>query len=491
MEFKVTMLHVLLDWGSRVLARRQFQTLAVACAGCLFLPARSFAAADGMHFEVAYWSIVPFVLMLGAIAILPIVAEHFWHKNLNKAIVSLVLAAPVVGYLCWLHGPTQGASTHGLLRVLEEYASFIILLGALYTISGGIVVDGDIQARPVTNAIFLALGAMLANLIGTTGASMLLIRPVLRLNRERRYSSHIPIFFIIIVSNLGGALTPLGDPPLFLGFLRGVDFFWTLSLWPHWALANGLVLLVFLIWDSLAYWKEPQEARALDIARYHPLRLRGSFNFLFLGGMLVAVLFQSEKVADPVANWLGQFVARPNLNVVKPWGEVIMIGMAILSLLFTHRPLRHANVFKWGAIIEVAVVFAGIFVTMVPALAMLRDHGAELGLTQPWQYFWLTGVLSSFLDNAPTYLVFATVAAGDHDLAWLMENKTLVLKAISCGAVFMGANTYIGNGPNFMVKAIAEDAGYRMPSFFGYMLYSVGVLIPIFVLITVLFFLPP
>jgi Na+/H+ antiporter NhaD/arsenite permease-like protein len=328
---------------------------------------------------------------------------------------------------------------------------------------------------------FLALGAVLANVIGTTGASMLLIRPLLRINSQRRRVSHLPVFFIFIVSNMGGLLTPLGDPPLFLGFLKGVDFFWTLQLWPQWVVVNGSLLILFLIWDALAYVREMPADIAKDVMRIEPLRVEGLVNVFFLVGILISVLARSEAVAGA---WALQ----------KPWGELVMLAMAGLSWWLTPRSVRAANKFGWHAIVEVAVLFAGIFVTMVPALVLLEAHGGtlskQLNVSEPWQYFWLTGGLSSFLDNAPTYVTFATLAAQADHFDQLAKFQPALLAAISCGAVFMGANTYIGNGPNFMVKAIAEEAGYKMPSFLGYMVYSGVILLPLFILVTVLFFSP-
>jgi Na+/H+ antiporter NhaD/arsenite permease-like protein len=438
--------------------------------GLLTLPLTAAAAEKEAPLDLPVWTALPFVLLLLAIAVLPLVAGHFWHRNRNKALVAALLALPVAGYLIYLGPETGQRSTHALVHELEQYLSFILLLACLYSVSGGIVLQGDIAARPLTNTGLLALGAVLANFIGTTGASMLLIRPVLRINRQRQRTGHVPLFFIFTVSNLGGLLTPLGDPPLFLGFLNGVDFFWTLALWPQWLVANGVVLTVFLVWDTLAYRREERQAVAADLRQIEPLRVRGLVNFLFLGGVLAAVVLQ------PV---LPRYAS-----------EALMAAMGLLSLGLTPRDLRQANGFSWGPIVEVALLFAGIFVTMVPALALLRVHGPRFGVTEPWQYFWLTGSLSSFLDNAPTYLTFASMAAGPHDFAWLSQQEPLLLAAISCGAVFMGANTYIGNGPNFMVKAIADEAGVRTPSFFGYMAYSGLILLPVFVLITWLFFPP-
>jgi Na+/H+ antiporter NhaD/arsenite permease-like protein len=403
----------------------------------------------------------PFLLFLALIAILPLAAEHWWHPNRNKLIVSAVLGLPVAVFLLFQpHGAAH------LWHALEEYFSFIILLGALYVIASGIVVTGDIPAKPVTNTAFLAIGAVLASFIGTTGASMVLIRPILRTNQERKNTRHIPIFFIFIVSNCGGLLTPLGDPPLFLGFLKGVDFFWTLRLWPQWLFVNGLLLLAFLVWDILAYRSEPAGAIQRDDREVTPLKIRGlKLNGFLLTGVIGAVLLKKFVPLFPVC-------------------ELIMLALVGISWRYTPRNHYELNKFSWGPILEVAILFVGIFITMVPALAMLKKHGAGLGVTQPWQYFWITGMLSSFLDNAPTYLTMGELAStvqGLNGFPELAERAARILAAISCGAVFMGANTYIGNGPNFMVKSIAEQSGYPMPSFFGYMAYAGMILLPIFV----------
>jgi Na+/H+ antiporter NhaD/arsenite permease-like protein len=451
-------------------------------------------------------AVLPFVLLLLAIAVLPIVAGHFWHSNLRKALVAAVLSAPIVGYLFW-HEHASGEPAVTLLEhAVLEYADFIVLLASLYIVAGGIVLEGQLRASALTNTLLLAVGAVLANFIGTTGASMLLIRPFLRINATRQRNRHLPVFFIFIVSNLGGLLTPLGDPPLFLGFLRGVDFFWTMSLTPHWLVAVGGALALFFVWDAAALGLEPP-ASALEAASYERrLTPRGTHNFLFLAGILAAVLLQSQDVAQGVQGLFNHFFTCPDLHLVAArewvehlqegdvfplWGGAVMIAMSLLSLLFTSRGLRRANDFTWYAIVEVAVLFAGIFITMVPALVLLASNAASLGIDQPWQFFWLTGSLSSFLDNAPTYLTFATIASHGQnlgDFSMIAGRPNPLLQAISCGAVFMGAMTYIGNGPNFMVKAIAEASGYRTPSFFGYMLYSVALLGPIFVLVTWLFF---
>lgn len=440
-------------------------------------------AAGGLH--VTPWAAGPFALLLAAVAVLPLAAGRWWHSNRNKLVVVAVVAVPTAGYLVSLGAPGIAALAHEL----TEYVSFIGLLFALYVVSGGIVLRGDLAGRPRTNLLFLAAGAALANLIGTTGASMVLIRPILRINGGRKRTAHLPVFFIFAVSNLGGLLTPLGDPPLFLGFLKGVDFFWTARLWKEWLLANGLVLVVFYAWDSVAYRRETAADIRKEQVRVHRLRVAGlRVNAPLLAVVLLAVLFQSAQVGRGAGDALGL----GDLTLTRPWGELVMLAAAGLSLLFSPKHHYRENRFAWGPILEVAVLFLGIFVTMAPALALLTEYGPTFGVTEPWQFFWLTGGLSSFLDNAPTYVTFGTLAAGGDDFAGLAANKPHLLAAISCGAVFMGANSYIGNGPNFMVKAIAEEAGYPMPTFFGYMVrYTLPVLVPVFLVVTAVFFRGP
>jgi Na+/H+ antiporter NhaD/arsenite permease-like protein len=420
------------------------------------------------------WSVLPFALMLGAIAVLPLVAPAFWEHHRNKALVSLALGGPVAAAIGWLD---PGALGH----VAHEYAAFIVLLGALFVIAGGIVVRGTLAGTPGLNAGLLAAGAVLASLVGTTGASILLVRPVLRANSVRRRKAHVLVFFIFVVSNAGGLLTPIGDPPLFLGFLRGVPFTWTLRLWPVWLFVNGILVVLFYAVDSTIFRREdlerPGDLDKVAVEHRVPLSLAGEVNLLYLAGV-VAVLLASGSSALPAGAAEG--------------GMLLMAG---LSWLTTPRALRRENGFVWGPIVEVAVLFAGIFATMVPALQILNARGAALGLREPWHYFWGSGILSSFLDNAPTYLTFASAASGllgtdAGDLSQLVATPAgaALLAAISAGSVLMGANTYIGNGPNFMVKAIAEQDGVRMPGFFGYMAWSGAVLIPLFVAATFVFF---
>ena len=430
--------------------------------------------------QLGFWTLAPFVVMLLSIALLPVLAGHWFERNRNKAYVSLILGVPTVVYLLAAFG-------HDGLELVwhsgKEYVQFIVLLFALFTISGGIHVTGNSVATPRHNLTYLALGSVLANLIGTMGASMVLIRPVIRANSERKYVKHTIIFFIFSVSNCGGLLTPLGDPPLFLGFLRGVPFSWTLQLWPQWLVTVGLVLLVYAAWEYYIYHrKEPREALIKDIEDFVPVRVKGIVNIIPLVLVIVTVLFskQLEKAGDVI-----------HFPFIR---EVILVSLALLSHHRGPRGPRECNAFCWPPFVEVAVLFAGIFATMAPALALLEAHGEQLGFTSPWQYFWTTGVLSSFLDNAPTYLTFTSVMQGEFGVAsvgalTLIPEAAAWLAAISCGAVFMGANTYIGNAPNFTVKCIAERAGIKMPSFFGFMAYSTAILVPIYLVVTVIFFL--
>ena len=419
------------------------------------------------------WSVVPFALVLLAVAVLPLVAGHWWEHNRNKLLVSAVLGAPVAAWMASLEPSAVLHSGH-------EYLAFIVLLGSLFVISGGVVVRGTLAGTPGLNTVLLAIGAALASVIGTTGASMLLIRPLLRANSVRLRRAHIVVFFIFAVSNMGGLLTPLGDPPLFLGFLRGVPFAWTLSLWREWLFANGVLLLVFYVADSTIFRKEdletPGDLDKIAVEHQVPLSIAGKRNLVFLAGIVGVILASGAGFLPPFGQELG------------------MLALTAASLMATPKLLRQENNFSWGPIIEVAVIFAGIFATMIPALAILNARGAELGLHAPWHFFWATGLLSSFLDNAPAYLTFASVASGlvgtdAQDLGALLghEHGAALLTAISLGSVLMGANTYIGNGPNFMVKALAEQGGVRMPSFVRYMLCSGGILLPLFVVMTWVF----
>ena len=445
-----------------------------------------------MAFNTPVWAVAPFVLYLVLIALLPLFFGGFWEHNRNKLIVAALVSAPVIVYL--FAGSAGGGRL--LLRTASDYVSFIALLGALFTISGGICLTGSLVGTPVVNTGFLAVGALLGSLIGTTGASVLLIRPLLRANERRGYVTHVVVFFIFIVSNGAGLLTPLGDPPLFLGYLRGVPFGWTLRLAAPWALVNGVLLSVFAIMDRVILARERRNPRTHPIAASRaaqttePLRLRGGINFLWLAG-IVGVVFVMGSYGTQL---FGDSYLRAAIQVAG------MVGCAALSLASTSREVHETNRFSWAPIVEVAVIFVGVFVTMIPALSFLGERGATLGITKPWQFFWAAGALSSVLDNAPTYLTFASLAVGVangahgvlsvENLGALAVHPTgqHLLAAVSCGAVFMGAITYIGNGPNFMVKAIAEQHHVRMPSFFGYTLWSFAILVPLFGVVSHFFF---
>ncbi|MBS0263711.1 MAG: sodium:proton antiporter [Planctomycetes bacterium] len=433
--------------------------------------------------------ILPFVAMLLSIAILPLVAPHWWEKNFHKGLIALILSTPVAICLVANHGPV---GLHQLTHKLVEYASFMALLGALFVISGGIYVQGSLSGTPLVNTGLLAFGCLIASLIGTTGASVLLIRPLLRANASRQRKAHVVVLFIFIVSNCGGLLTPLGDPPLFLGFLEGVPFEWTLRLWKPWLFVNGVLLVVFNLFDQYILDKEEREragSQLEQLMQHEPLRILGWHNLGLLFAVVCVIYAAGQGLGAAAGRW--------------PTGlqEALLMLLGATSYFSTSRHIHEQNRFSFGPINEVAILFAGIFVTMTPALLILNAHGGELGVDEPWKFFWAAGGLSSFLDNAPTYLTFAAAACGEHGidtaqagyLARFLElpaaaRAPQILGAISCGAVFMGANTYIGNGPNFMVKAIAEEAGVRMPGFFGYMIYAGCILIPIFVAATVLFF---
>jgi len=398
--------------------------------------------------------------MLLAIAVFPLWLPRWWESNRNKLVVSLGLGLPILALYA-------GRAPDALLSTAEEYVSFIVLLSGLFVISAGIHLRGDLAATPLTNAAFLALGSVLASFIGTTGAAMLLIRPLLQTNRERTRVRHTIVFFIFLVCNIGGMLTPLGDPPLFLGYLQGVPFAWTLRLWPPWAFQLAALLMLYFVWDTREYAREPIAALRRDRAEVTPLRVQGAANIVWLALVVLAVAL------------LG-----------APWREAAIVALAALSLWRTPREVRRANGFSAGPMIEVAVLFAGIFLTMIPALELVRLRGGELGVRAPWQFFWAAGILSSFLDNAPTYLTFLALGQGLGLAREVVGVPHAILAAIAVGSVSLGANTYIGNATNFMVKSIAEEQGVTMPSFFGYMLYSGAVLVPLFVVVTALFFPP-
>ena len=430
------------------------------------------------------WSMTPFALMLLMIAVGPLLVERWWEKNANKLIVSLLLGIPTA--VCLIIGGMVHELEH---QLFGDYVPFIILLLALYVITGGIHLSGDIKAKPWVNTSFLAVGWVLASIMGTTGSAMLLIRPLITTNQQREHKVHTVLFFIALAANCGGLLTPLGDPPLFMLFLRGASFTWFLSLFPQWFITGAILLAVYFLLDTYYYNKEHWTALSADAREHKPLRLGGKLNFLYLIGVVLSVAFINsgtipQMAAEDAPIWL------------KYLREISLLSLMGMSLYTTKHKVRYdLNKFTWSPIMEVAVLFLGIFTTMTPALAYLNANAASLGLNDTWQFYYITGLLSSFLDNTPTAVAFHSVATGltPDQIAMFGGNLVagvpeVLLKAISIGAVFFGAITYIGNGPNFMVKAIAEENGIKMPSFFGYMCkFSLIVLLPIYILVQLIF----
>lgn len=459
-------------------------------AALALLPSLALAAdMDGSQLSVL-WG-VPFAGILLSIAIIPLVAPIFWHHHFGKVSAAWALAFLVPFAVVFGAGAAGAGVAHALLA---EYIPFIILLTALFTVAGGIYIKGNLHGSPGLNTGILAIGAVLASFMGTTGASMLLIRPLIRANDNRKHVVHVVVFFIFIVSNAGGSLTPLGDPPLFLGFLKGVEFSWTLiHIFPETLFLIGTLLVLFYALDWWYYHKR-EEVRPVDpTPDDKKIGFDGGVNFLLLAGVVGLVLMSGLWKSGVVFNIVGTEVGLP--GIVRDLG---LIAITVASLQLTPGSVHADNQFSWGPMQEVAKLFAGIFLTIIPVIAMLKagvdgPFGAIVravtnpdGSPNPAMYFWATGILSSFLDNAPTYLVFFNTAGGDAQV--LMTTLAPTLVAISAGAVFMGANSYIGNAPNLMVKAIAEDRGVKMPSFFGYMAWSLGILVPLFALMTWLFF---
>jgi Na+/H+ antiporter NhaD/arsenite permease-like protein len=438
--------------------------------------------------QVSWFTAIPFACVLLLIAIGPMFFHHFWESDKNKGVILFLLSLPVVIYLWSMRVATNSQSLHALEHSLQDYLCFMSLISSLYVVSSGIVLKFKWRSTPVLNSSLLAFGALLANFLGTTGASILLFKPYIHANRNRTQKTHLVLFFIFIVGNMGGLLTPLGDPPLFLGFLNGIDFFWTISLWPQWLIANTYLLITFLTIDFY-YWRKDHvnfttNKNALDDV-FH---FFGKRNFIFLAMLLFLVLLQSPSIGKPLGAMVGNIFPIKDLTlpvIPAAFAQLIVAGLAFAT---TPKLIRQTNEFSWLPIREVAVLFIGIFITMIPALEVLRQQSAKLALDHPWQYFWLTGGLSSILDNAPTFLAFTTLAAGNDGIASLSFSKPVILSAICCGAVFMGANTYIGNGPNFLIKAMAEKNQIKMPGFFMYAFLAFILFLPLYLILSFLFF---
>lgn len=424
--------------------------------------------------------LIPFVVMLLTIAVAPLVAEHWWEKNRNKLIFTLLVSIPTAIFLVCV-----GLGHNVQHQLLFDYIPFIMLLLALFVVTGGINIRGDIAATPTVNTLLLFGGWMLASFMGTTGAAMLMIRPLLQINQQRKHRVHTVLFFIALVANCGGLLTPLGDPPLFLLYLRGASFEWFFELLPQWIFVGFMLLAIYAIVDKWLYKQEPIEHLKRDAQEQEPINVTGSINFIWLAAVIACVIFLNASYIPAMADHHAPLY-------LKFLREIALLVIILLSLKTTDRKVREANHFSWEPIAEVAILFVGIFTTMTPALLYLNAHAPSLGLSEPWQFYYSTGILSSFLDNAPTAVAFHTVASGlpvVEGATYVAGIPEVLLKVISLGAVFFGAMTYIGNGPNFMVKAIAEQEGVEMPSFFGYMVkFSLVVLLPVYVLTQLIFF---
>lgn len=434
---------------------------------------------------------IPFAGMLLSIAVMPLIANEWWEKKKQY----MVILWSVLFLIPFAVSFSAGVMVETLCKIFfEDYLTFIILLFGLFCVAGNISIKGNFRGTPKMNVILLLVGTLLAGWIGTTGASMLMIRPIMKANEWRKRRAHTIVFFIFMVANLGGCLTPVGDPPLLMGFMRGVPFFWSLHLLPLLILNAAVLLILYFIIDKNQYKKELADGRepaTCDKAIH--LQVEGKHNIVFIAMIIVAVLLSGMLPDVPAFAGGIPIVGEVELGFAAIIEIIIILIAAFLSFKTTRKDVRADNHFTWGPIQEVAILFIGIFITMEPALLFLEAHGASLGLTEPWQMFWVTGILSSFLDNTPTYLVFLTTAgtlgATSGIVTAVGTIAPSILLAISAGAVCMGANTYIGNAPNFMVKSIAEESGIRMPSFFGYMRWSICILIPIFILDMLIFFI--
>ena len=466
---------------------------------CLLCPCALATGDSSVHASAAVpaWLCAPFAALLLCVALGPVLAAHWWEKH--QGIVVAVLSAVLLAAFAMVQSGSAAAEL-ALECLVNDYLTFIVLLFGLFCVAGNITLVGDLAGSPRINVALLLFGTLLSSFIGTTGSSMLMVRPIIKMNAWRKRKRHIMVFFIFLISNIGGSLTPIGDPPLLMGFSRGVPFFWSLRLFPVMALNVAILLIAFYFVDMRAYRKDIAIGRKPDISKPGTdVHIDGLHNVIFLVVIVAAVILSGvlptlPAFQDANGNVLGIHLYGHVTLTYPALIEIVMIlACAALSFKTTPVSVREANHFTWGAIKEVAVLFIGIFITMQPALMLLKEHGASLGLDTPFQMFWVTGALSSFLDNTPTYLVFLTTActmgAASGLVTALGTVPTQMLTAISCGAVFMGANSYIGNAPNFMVKAISDENGIRMPSFFGYLLWSAVFLLPVFLLDSLLFFL--
>lgn len=474
---------------------------AVPAAGASSAAAPQLPASEAIHqmvnLSLPLWSVIPFVALLLSVALVPLVNGLWWKKN--EKWVALFWSASFLVPFSYFYGWQEGLYRF-LEAVLLDFIPFIILLYGLFATAGGIVVNGRLEGTPKMNALILLVGTLLASWIGTTGAAMLLIRPLIRINAWRKHASHIMVFLILLVANMGGCLTPLGDPPLFMGFQRGVPFGWTFQLTPILLVNMAILFAAFYLMDTyyfkkeLAAGRQPEEIQAEEGTPL--IHIDGKRNFIYIGIIIVGVIangFLPEYVPF-FMNGVGITVFD---DIVFPYATVVEIALILLasflSLHTTPERIRKANSFSMAPMIGVAILFIGIFITMIPALVLLKVHGTELGIDQPWQMFWVCGLLSSCLDNTPTYLVFLQTAASlgaAEGIATTVGTVTpLMLEAISAGAVFMGAMTYIGNAPNFMIKAIAEESGIKMPGFFAYIGWAIVILCPVFIIDTLVFYI--
>lgn len=446
---------------------------------------------------IPLWVCIPFVGLLLCIAVMPLIKPEWWEKH-QPVVVALWCILFIIPFAA-LFG--AGATAETVLEcIFNDYITFIVLLFGLYCVAGNINIDGNLAGAPRTNIMLLIIGTLMSSFVGTTGSSMLMVRPIIKMNSWRKNRAHIMVFFIFLVSNIGGCLTPIGDPPLLMGFSRGVPFTWSFKLFPVMAVNVVLLLVIFYFIDKKEYKKDLSQGLVPDISSGRTrIQIKGLHNIIFLVMIIIAVVLSGLLPSLPMfqnadGSVIGIHIYGEVSFPIPSLIEVIIILLAaFLSFKTTKKEIRIQNHFTWGAIKEVAVLFIGIFITMQPALMILKNMGGSLGLTQPFQFFWVTGALSSFLDNTPTYLVFLTTSGAMNFTDGLVTSAGIIpeilLLAISCGAVFMGANTYIGNAPNFMVKSISDENGIRMPSFFGYLFWSVRYLIPVFIIDTLIFFL--